>query len=399
LLDTLQRISNRQDKEVRVNASISANWLPRFAFCIALSLVAFGCKPKPVGGHKLRPGAAAPRNTANVMPSRAVHGILGAGATFPYPIYARWAHDYHQKAGLEVNYQSIGSGGGIRQIKAKTVDFGASDAPLKVEELKEAGLVQFPMVMGAVVPAVHLEGLKGLLTLDGATLAGLYLGAIKMWNDPKIAALNPGVTLPATAVTPVYRADGSGTTWLFTNYLSKISPQWQQQVGNDKSVSWPTGVGGKGNEGVAAYVQRVDGSIGYVELAYAVQNALTVAQLVNAAGRAVSASMPSVQAAAATADWIGTPGMGVVLTNATGAEAWPIAGASFILLHKDQIDPAKILAILRFFDDAYKTGAEAARALHYVPMPPAVVEIVESTWTTAITVGGRAVWPPAPAAE
>ena len=380
-----------------MNTSISRRRAAKLSLCLALGLLALGCKSKPVG-HTLRPGAAAPRATDNVMPSRPVHGILGAGATFPYPIYARWAHDYHQKAGLEVNYQSIGSGGGIRQIKAKTVDFGASDAPLKVEELQEAGLVQFPMVMGAVVPAVHLDGLQGLLTLDGPTLADLYLGKITTWNDPKIAALNPGVTLPTTAVTPVYRADGSGTTWLFTNYLAKVSPEWQQKVGNDKSVSWPTGVGGKGNEGVAAYVQRVDGAIGYVELAYAIQNTLTVAQMVNALGHAVSASIPSVQAAAATADWLGTPGMGVVLTNAAGPEAWPIAGASFILVHKEQIDPAKTVAMLKFFDDAYKTGGDAARSLHYVPMPPGVIEIVEKTWTAAITAGGKPVWPPAPAA-
>ena len=363
--------------------------------CMWLAFAAAGCKPKPVG-HNIRPGAAAPRTAEGIMPSRAPHGIVGAGASFPSPIYARWAHDYQQKTGFEVNYQSIGSGGGIRQIKARTVDFGATDAPLSAAELHDAALIQFPMVLGAVVPALHLDGLEGLLTLDGPTLASIYLGEITTWNDPHIAALNPGVTLPATAITPVYRADGSGTTWIFTSYLSKISEDWRTKVGHDKSVSWVTGVGGKGNEGVSAYIQRVDGSIGYVELAFAVQNNLIVTQLVNAAGHAVSASIPSIQAAAASADWLGTPGMAVVLTDTVSPEAWPITGASFILLHRDQLDPGRAIAMLRFFDDAYHNGAESSRSLQYVPMPAGVVEIVEKTWAAAITAGGKPMWPPAP---
>ena len=377
----------------------ASSMVRRTATLVVLVAALASCRPKPVAAPATAPSpatAAAPAAEAVAAAKPAeVKTLLGAGATFPYPIYARWAHSYHETTGLELNYQSIGSGGGIKQIKAKSVDFCASDAPMKDDELAAAGLTQFPMVMGAVVPAVRLEGVTGTLTLDGPTLAGLYLGTIKTWNDAKIAALNPGLKLPATAVTPVYRADGSGTTWIFTHYLSKISPEWKEKVGNDKTVAWPVGVGGKGNEGVAAYIQRLDGSIGYVELAYATQNKLAIAQMKNSAGKAVAPNMASVQAAAAAADWANTPGMGVVLTDAPGAEAWPIAGASFILLYKDQPDAAKAAAMLKFFDYAYRQGGKAAQELQYVPMPAPVVELVEKAWTSQVTSKGAPVWTPA----
>lgn len=363
----------------------SSMWM---AIPLSLLLLALGCgKSGPVA----KPGQTA-------APSGDARTVTGAGATFPYPIYAKWGHAYHEKSGVKINYQSIGSGGGIKQIKARTVEFGATDAPLTKDELDKDGLVQFPLVLGGVVPAVHLSGVaSNQLTLDGPTLASIYLGEIKTWNDPKIAALNPGVTLPATAITPVYRADGSGTTWVFTNYLAKISPTWKDKVGNDKTVSWPAGVGGKGNEGVAAYVQRVDGAIGYVEFAYAVQNKLATAKLKNQAGQAVEPSDEAFQAAAAGADWKGAPGFYVVLTDQPGAHAWPIAGASFILVHKDQPDAAKAQAMLTFFDFCMRQGAEMAKQLQYVPLPTEVVEIVEQSWSQ-ITSQGKPAWT-APAAR
>ncbi len=321
--------------------------------------------------------------------------LLGAGATFPYPLYAKWGAAYNQANGVKLNYQSIGSGGGIQQIKSKTVDFGASDAPLKSEELDAAGLVQFPMIMGGVVPVVHLEGVAdGTLVLDGDTLSGLFLGDIKKWDDPKLKALNPGVALPSKDVTVVHRADGSGTTWIFTSYLAKVSDTWSQKVGNDKAVQWPCGVGGKGNEGVATYVQRVDGAVGYVEYAYAVQNKLNTTKLKNAAGKVVAPGIPSFQAAAENADWEKAPGFYVVLTNQPGDAVWPIVGASFILMHAEQKNAGKATAILKFLDYGYKDGAKAATDLDYVPMPQKVVNLVEKTWTTKIHANGQAVWPP-----
>lgn len=319
--------------------------------------------------------------------------LLGAGATFPYPLYAKWGASYNQAKGVKLNYQSIGSGGGIQQIKSKTVDFGASDAPLEAQELDAGGLVQFPMIMGGVVPVVHLEGVAdGALVLDGETLAGLFLGDIKKWDDAKLKALNPGAALPSKDVTIVHRADGSGTTWIFTSYLSKVSESWSGKVGNDKAVKWPTGVGGKGNEGVATYVQRVDGSIGYVEYAYAVQNKLHAAKLKNAAGKVVAPGIPSFQAAAEGADWEKAPGFYVVLTNQPGDGAWPIVGASFILMHTEQKDAAKARAILGFLDYGYREGAKAATDLDYVPMPDKVVQLVEKMWAEKIRAGGQPVW-------
>ena len=321
--------------------------------------------------------------------------ITGAGATFPYPVYSKWAYIYNKDTGVQLNYQSIGSGGGIKQIKAKTVDFGASDAPLKPEELDEAGLMQFPMIMGGVVPVVNISGIgAGQLKLSGDIVADIYLGKITKWNDPKITGMNPGVTLPDKSITVVHRADGSGTTWIFTNYLSKVSPEWKDKVGNDKSVAWPTGVGGKGNEGVSAYVGKVDGSIGYVEYAYALQNKMASVQLKNQAGNFVSPTAENFQAAAAGADWAHAKGYYMVLTDQPGANSWPITGASFILMYKKQENPAEAKEVLKFFAWSYANGGEAAMALDYVPMPESVVKMVENSWHEEIEdASGNAIWP------
>ncbi|MGH8750756.1 MAG: phosphate ABC transporter substrate-binding protein PstS, partial [Burkholderiales bacterium] len=280
--------------------------------------------------------------------------ITGAGATFPYPIYARWADTYKTQTGIGLNYQSIGSGGGIKQIQAKTVDFGASDKPLTVDELNKHGLMQFPAIMGGVVPVINVEGIQpGQLKLTGAVLADIYLGKIKKWNDPALAALNSGLKLPDEILTVVRRSDGSGTTFLFTDYLSKVSAEWKTKVGSDASVAWPEGVGGKGNEGVAAYVQRIKGSIGYVEYAYAKHNKMTHVQLENKAGKFVQPEITAFQAAAAYADWENAPGFYQILTDQPGKASWPITGASFILIYKQQADPAKGTQVLKFFDWAY----------------------------------------------
>jgi len=311
--------------------------------------------------------------------------INGAGASFPYPIYSQWAHDYYGLTGVKLNYQSIGSGGGIAQIKAKTVDFGASDAPLKMEELDQAGLIQFPMIIGGVVPVIKLEGVKeGQLKLTGQLLADIFLGKVTKWNDPAIAKLNPRLKLPGRDITVVHRADGSGTTWIFTNYLDKVSAEWHQKVGTDKSVAWPTGVGGKGNEGVAAYVQQIDGSIGYVEFAYAFQNNLTYVSLQNRAGKFVQPTIDAFSASAANADWKNAPAFYMVLTDQPGDASWPISGASFILIHKEQPNINNAKAMLKFFDWCYKHGADAATKLHYVPIPKSVYELVESQWTSGV---------------
>ena len=320
--------------------------------------------------------------------------INGAGATFPYPIYAKWAEAYKAKTGVSMNYQSIGSGGGIKQITARTVDFGASDAPLTVEKLNEIGLIQFPMVMGGVVPVINIAGIKtGELKLSGPVLADIYLGKIKEWNDPAIVKLNPGLKLPQEKITVVARSDGSGTTFIFTHYLAKLSPEFKEKVGNNTSVSWPTGVGGKGNEGVASYVQRLKGSIGYVEYAYALQNKMAYAQLQNKAGKFVKPDSETFQAAAAGADWAGTPGFNLMLTDQTGENSWPITGATFILVYKKQEKPEVGKEVLKFFDWAYRHGDKLAEQLDYVPMPTSVVKLVEETWKKEIKdTGGKAVW-------
>ncbi len=320
--------------------------------------------------------------------------ITGAGATFPYPIYAKWAEAYKKQTNTGLNYQSIGSGGGIKQIKVKTVDFGASDMPLKAADLESEGLIQFPAVMGGVVPIVNLEGVKpGQMKLTGDVLAGIYLGKITKWNAPEIVALNAGVKLPDSDITVVHRSDGSGTTFLFTDYLSKVNPAFKATVGAGTAVKWPAGVGGKGNEGVAANVQRIKGSVGYVEYAYAKRNKMQHTQLKNADGQFVQPDDQNFQAAAAGADWAKTPGFGVVLTNQPGKASWPITGASFILLHKVQADAAKGKEVLKFFDWAYKNGGAMATELDYVPMPAAVVKLVQDAWKAQVKdASGKAIW-------
>jgi phosphate transport system substrate-binding protein len=319
--------------------------------------------------------------------------ISGAGATFPYPVYAKWAEAYKQKTGVAMNYQSIGSGGGIKQIEAKTVDFGASDKPLEPKELDANGLLQFPAIMGGVVPVVNVEGIgAGQLKLSGAVLANIYLGTIKKWDDPAIKALNPSVKLPDRAISVVHRSDGSGTTFIFTHYLSEVSPEWKQKVGEDASVSWPTGVGGKGNEGVASYASRINGAIGYVEYAYALQNKLAYVLLQNKAGKFVKPSAESFQAAAANADWSKAPGFYLLLTNQPGVQSWPITGASFILVYKNPPKPDTAREVLKFFNWAYHNGAQMASQLDYVPMPDSVIKLVEATWRAQVKAGDKPLW-------
>ncbi|MGE5202142.1 MAG: phosphate ABC transporter substrate-binding protein PstS [Acidobacteriota bacterium] len=320
--------------------------------------------------------------------------ISGAGATFPYPIYAKWAEAYKAKTGVAMNYQSIGSGGGIAQIKAKTVDFGASDAPLKVEDLNAAGLLQFPMIMGGIVPVVNIQGVKpGEMKLTGPVLADIFLGKIKKWNDAEIAKLNPDLKLPNQAIAVVHRSDGSGTTYNFADYLAKVSPEWKSKVGVNTSVEWPVGEGGKGNEGVAAVVGQRAGAIGYVEYAYALQNKMTHTLMGNKAGKFVSPNAKSFQSAAANADWKNTPGFNLLLTDQPGAESWPITASSFILVYKIQEKPENGKQVLDFFAWSYANGQKMAESLDYVAMPESVVKLVEETWKTEIKdKSGKPVW-------
>ena len=320
--------------------------------------------------------------------------ISGAGATFPYPIYAKWADAYKKETGNGLNYQSIGSGGGIKQIKAKTVTFGASDAPLPGKELDSVGLAQFPMVMGGIVPVVNLEGIKaGELTLDGATVARIFLGEIKKWNDAAIKKLNPQVKLPDQAIAVVHRSDGSGTTFNFAYYLSDVSPAWKSKVGFATSVQWPVGIGAKGNEGVANNVGQTKGSIGYVEYAYALQNKLTYTKMMNKAGKVVSPTSEAFQAAAANANWKSQPGYGVILANQPGDKSWPMTAATWILVYKKPVDPAATAEALKFFAWAYKNGGKMAESLDYVPMPENVVKDIENYWKNEIKDGsGKAVF-------
>jgi phosphate transport system substrate-binding protein len=335
---------------------------------------------KSASVQRLLATAAIAWGLASAVPAGAAN-ITGAGATFPYPIYSKWAEAYRAKTGVGLNYQSIGSGGGIKQILAKTVDFGASDAPLEPAQLEKDGLVQFPMVMGGVVPVVNIEGIKpGALRLSGAVLADIYLGKISKWNAPAIAALNPGVKLPDQDITVVARSDGSGTTFIFTNYLSKLSAEWKDKAGNNTSVKWPAGVSGKGNEGVAAYVQRLPGSIGYVEYAYALQNKMAYALLQNKDGNFVAPDDKTFRAAAANAQWDKAPGFYLLLTDQPGKESWPITGATFILMHKKQDKPENAAIALKFFDWAYEAGDKLALDLDYVPMPDSVVKLVKAEW-------------------
>jgi phosphate transport system substrate-binding protein len=311
--------------------------------------------------------------------------ITGAGATFPFPIYSKWADAYKKETGNGLNYQSIGSGGGIKQIEAKTVTFGATDMPLKVEQLEKDGLVQWPMVMGAIVPVVNLEGVKpGELVFDGDTLANIYLGKITKWDDPAIKKLNPNVKLPTDAITVVRRSDGSGTTFNFTDYLSKVSPEWKTKVGAGTAVEWPAGVGAKGNEGVSGNIGQTKNSIGYVEYAYAKQNKLTYAGLINKAGKAVQPSVEAFQAAASNADWAKAPGYYVILTDQPGEKSWPITASTFILMHKEPVDKAASAEAIKFFTWAFAKGDKMAEELDYIPMPDSVVKLIQKTWTADI---------------
>ncbi len=335
-------------------------------------------------------GAAA----AMVMSSAFAADVTGAGATFPYPIYAKWAESYKAATGTGLNYQSVGSGAGIKQIKAKTVDFGASDMPLKAAELDAEGLMQFPAIMGGVVTVVNVDGVApGQLKLTGPVVADIYLGKITKWNAPEITALNPGVKLPDTDITVVHRADSSGTSFLFTDFLSKTSPEFQQKIGANTAVKWAVGVGGKGNEGVAANVQRIKGSIGYVEWAYAKKNKLSHTQLKNKDGQFLQPDDENFKAAAASAEWTKTPGFAVILTDAAGKNSWPITGVSYILMHKAQADAIKGKEVVKFFDYAYKSGAAAAAELDYVPMPASVVKLVQDAWKANLKdASGKAIY-------
>jgi len=311
--------------------------------------------------------------------------VTGAGASFIYPVMSKWSADYNKATGKQINYQSIGSGGGIAQIKAGTVDFGSSDAPLKPEELAKFGLAQFPSVIGGVVPVINVPGVKsGALKLDGQTLANIFLGQIKMWNDPAIAALNGGVPLPAKKITIVHRSDGSGTTFNFVNYLSKVSPDWKTKVGEGTSVKWPTGIGGKGNEGVAAYVKQISGGIGYVELSYALQNHMAYARLKNAAGNFVLPSDETFTAAAASADWTSAKDFYLVMTDAPGENSWPITATNFILMYRQPKSAASATQAKAFFKWVYANGDAQAKALDYVPLPDALVKQVEAYWSQSL---------------
>jgi phosphate transport system substrate-binding protein len=337
--------------------------------------------------------AAAVIAAAGIAPALAVD-ISGAGATFPYPIYAKWADAYKKDTGVGLNYQSIGSGGGIKQIKAKTVTFGASDMPLPGKELDEAGLVQFPMVMGGIVPVVNIDGIKsGELVLDGPTIAKIFMGQIKTWSDPAITKLNPTAKLPAQPIAVVHRSDGSGTTYNFAYYLAEVSPDWKSKVGANTSVEWPVGIGAKGNEGVANNVANTKGAIGYVEYAYAKQNKLVHTKMINKDGKTLEPSLATFQAGAASANWSSVPGFGVILANQAGAESWPMTATTWILIYKKPQDPAAAGEALKFFAWSYDKGGKMAEELDYVPMPKGVVESVEKTWASEVKdASGKAIY-------
>jgi phosphate transport system substrate-binding protein len=320
--------------------------------------------------------------------------ITGAGATFPYPVYAKWSESYKTQTNVALNYQSIGSGGGIKQIKSKTVDFGATDAPLNPEELGLAGLTQFPTVIGGVVPVINVSGVApGQLKLSGDNLAAIFLGKITKWNDPKIAADNKNVALPDEEINVVHRSDGSGTSFIFTTYLSQVSREWMGSVGASSAVAWPTGTGGKGNEGVASYVQRIKNSIGYVEYAYALQNKMTYVQLKNRDGNYVKPEADNFKAAAANAKWDADKGFYMILTNQPGSNSWPITGATFILVYKSQEKAENAKEVLKFFDWAYSNGNKMAADLDYVPLPDSVTQMIRASWKTQIkSTDGKAIW-------
>jgi len=311
--------------------------------------------------------------------------ITGAGSTFIFPVLSKWADAYKKESGNGVNYQSIGSGAGIKQIEANTVTFGATDAPLKAEQLQKAGLAQWPMIMGAIVPVVNIDGvMPGDLVLDGSTLADIFLGKISKWDDPAIKKLNPNAKLPSAAISVVHRADGSGTTFNFTDYLSKVSADWKSKVGEGTAVEWPVGVGAKGNEGVAGNIAQTKNSIGYVEYAYAKQNKLTYTKMVNKAGKTVDATNEAFQAAASNADWTSAPGYYLILTDQPGDKSWPIVATTFVLMHKDATDKAASQEALKFFKFAFEKGAKSAEELDYIPMPESVVKLIVKTWSADI---------------
>jgi len=348
------------------------------AVALAITAALAACKPQatsPAAGT-----AGAPKATAG---DKVTAQVTGAGSSFVYPLVSKWSADYAAKTGAKINYQSIGSGGGIAQVKAGTVVFGATDKPLASDELAANDLGQFPAAIGGVVPVVNLPGIEGgKLRLTGPVLADIYLGKITAWNDPAIAALNPGVALPADKISSVHRSDGSGTTFNFTNYLSKVSPEWKAKGGEGTTVNWTGGLGGKGNEGVAAYVKQIKGSIGYVELAYAMQNNMTYASMQNAAGAWVQPTLDSFAAAAASADWKNAKDFNLVITNAPGQDAWPITASTFILLHRSAKDAAQRQAALDYFKWALENGQAQAKALDYVALPPELVQQIEAYWGT-----------------
>ncbi|MEI2430567.1 phosphate ABC transporter substrate-binding protein PstS [Lysobacter yananisis] len=347
------------------------------SLAIALTVAACG------GGNQPNPAASGDANTDAAAPAgdKVAAQITGAGATFIFPLLSKWSDDYNKATGAKVNYQSIGSGGGIAQIKAGTVDFGSSDKPLPSDELAAAGLGQFPSAIGGVVPVVNVDGIDaGKLRLTGPLLADVFMGKVAKWNDPAIAAANPGTTLPDLKINIVHRSDGSGTTFNFSNYLSKVSPEWKAKVGEGTSVQWPGGVGGKGNEGVASYVKQIKGSIGYVELAYAMQNKMAHTQLQNAAGQFVQPSAESFQAAASTADWASAKDFNLVITNAGGEKSWPITATNFILMYKTPKDAKRSADTRAFFKWAFENGQSQAQALDYVPLPPELVKQIEAYW-------------------
>ncbi len=332
----------------------------------------------------LRTIAAAGLLAASVLPAAAAD-LTGAGSTFVYPVLAKWADVYKKETGIGLNYQSIGSGGGIKQITAKTVTFGATDMPLMPADVAKNGFAQFPVINGAVVPLLNLPGFKpGDITLDGPTIGKIFLGEITNWNDPAIAKLNPGLKLPDTAIAVVHRSDGSGTTFIWTDYLSKVSPEWKDKVGSNTAVEWPVGIGAKGSEGVSNNVAQTVGALGYVEYAYAKQNNLTYAKMINAAGKVVAPTADSFLAAAASADWANAQDFRVIITNASGPTAWPVAGSTFILMQQTPVNPADSDAALKFFDWGYKNGKQMASDLDYVPMPDSVVALIEKTWKDKI---------------
>jgi len=340
---------------------------------LAAALLAAACQPSDSGSATGAQGASQ---------------VSGAGASFIYPLVSKWSADYNAATAHQVNYQSIGSGGGIAQVKQGTVDFGSSDKPLSSAELAESGLGQFPSAIGGVVPVVNIEGLEpGALKLTGPVLADIFLGKVTTWTAPEITALNPGLALPDGKISVVHRSDGSGTSFNFTNYLSKVSPDWQAQVGEGTSVSWPLGVGGKGNEGVASYVQQIKGAIGYVELAYALQNTMPYASMQNAEGHFVEPSAESFAAAARTADWASASDFDLVITNAPGADSWPITATNFMLMPKQPRDPARSQATLDFFKWALEQGQAQASELHYVPLPAELVQQVEAYWAAEFNYG------------